>query len=369
VLIFITAQLSVTKYSVVQQIYKGGEIYTLLGFFTAALVAGYLALFILPSLNPPSVGPIDDLRLVDTEFVLCLTSVLLVGPVLALQLENLNPLTLALKLADEINPHVVISYGLTEVDVSADNATVLHYRLITVGLRPSGVDPLRPVHEIVMETVRAQDRVLLAKLFRCVFKRVADVHGVRWNITGPLQQPGRRTIQGLLLPFNYSKERAHVSLFLLHYLVKRARNLRQEWDMRDIGRHGALTVLSDVLTVLAPVSAAEPTIQMTIYASLHICEYYREIPPFGRIEPLTSYFQNANQLLEQGKVDQALLCAQILGWISVRTRQLEMRRLSGSYELEPELKKAFTKAKLSAKRSVSWYPGREEDDPWRHWLE
>src|SRR5206468_3256900 len=85
--------------------------------------------------------------------------------------------------------------------------------------------------------------------------------------------------------------RVHTTLAILHYVVKRARNLRSEWDDRDIGRHGTITALGDLVMALSGVSGSEPAVRLALFAARQTAEYYADVKPFGRIEPFADYFK------------------------------------------------------------------------------
>lgn len=163
-LIFITAQLSSSRPSVLRELYRSVEVYILLAYLITTLILGYLTLTIL---SPFDKGTLD-LRIINIILIMASTSVILIVPVLILQIENLTPTTLVSKLADRIKPRAVIDYGLTTVQCLPGDPTRIVYQLNTVGLRPRNVDPFRPIHEVLMEAVNVQDRVLFGKLFTCI---------------------------------------------------------------------------------------------------------------------------------------------------------------------------------------------------------
>lgn len=365
-LIFLTAQLSAAKASLLRELYRSGEVYVLLCYFVTTLLLGYAALSFLPA---PGQGSFDP-RIVDTVLVLAGTSVVLVIPAVMMQLENLNPATLASKLAERIRPRTVMEYGLTNVRLLPGDPGRIEYHLITVGLRPREVDPFRPMHEVLMDAVNARDRVLFGKLFRHLLIPIAVVHGAAWNLSGLLSGdlPGSSVLRRLLARRYTFEERVHLTLAILHYSVKRARNLRTEWDGRDTGRHGILTGLEDLIRCLGPVRDAEVAISLVIHAALHISEYYADIPPFGRIEPFNSYFETADRLAVSGKAREAELCVAMLGWVSVHTKQLSAARSPEPYNnLSEGLRETFFAAQEHARRDEKWLPSFDSD-PWRKWL-
>lgn len=364
-LLFLTAQLSGSKSSVLRELYRSIEIYILLFYFVTTLLLGYWTLAMLPAAT-------GDMRFVDTVLVLASTFVLLVVPVLVLQIENLDLTTLSSKLADRINPQAIIDYGLTSVQFAHGDPTRIEYRLITVGLRPLGIDPFRPVHEVLMEAVNARDRVLFGKLFRHFLKQIAVVYGARWDLSSqkPFSYDAPNFVLRILARRYSPAERIHLSLAILHYGVKRARNLRTEWDNRDIGRHGILTSIGDLIYCLSFIPQADVSIRISIYAALHIGEYYSAIRPFGRIEPFNSYFEASKRLEAAGKIREAELCVAVLAWISVHTEQLRIDRSPELHnELSEQLRLIFLSSQTQAQQNQVWMPGLENEDPWRKWLD
>lgn len=368
-LVFLTAQLSVSasRPSILRELYRQAEVYVLVATLLATVVLGYGLL--LRPLQAKSV-------LVDVLLALGIAELLFIFPVLLLQFESLDPLCLAAKLARRIRPRQIVEYGLTEVEEAKDSRLGFRYSLVIVGLRPQGVDPLRPLHEIILESVATRDRVLLGKLLRNLLEPVARVNGVRLTPPRSLRERSsslpHKLIRGTrrLLAKRFSaSDRIHVALAIVHYAVKRSRNLLHEWDGRDIGRHGILTALGDLIWSLSWIEKSEPTIQICLFGALRISEFYRRVEPYGRLEPLNFYFLLASHLANTGKVPEAELCCQILGWIAANTQQLAPERVGSSEaELGEPLQRTYMTSKRTSKRRRSWRPGEPAEDPWREWL-
>lgn len=365
-LIFLTAQLSASKSSVLRELYRGGDVYLLLAYVLATIITGYGLLVAIPGAAPSP----SALKLIDTVLVLAVTTVLLIAPVLMLQLENLDSVTLAAKLADNIKPGAIIAYGLTDVRTTASG--VIEYRLNIVGLRPKSVDPFRPIHEVLMTAVDARDRVLFGKLLRQLLRPIVRAYGAAWDAAG-LQDAAslkpsvyRRLHATMFTPV----ERAHTALAILHYVVKRARNLRTEWKELDIGRHGTITALGDLLMALAPVAQSGLAIRLALFAARQTAEYYADIKPFGRIEPFVHYFKAANMLHRAGKPHEANLCVDVLAWVAVHTLQLgESRIPDPAKALDAVLHVRFEISAKRARDDTDWRPGTlENHDPWQGWL-
>jgi len=363
--VFFTAQLSgVGRPSVVRELYRSRDVYLLFGYSAATVLGGYVAMVSAGQLVAPWRS-----RILDSIIVLGVASVLLVLPTLMSQIENLDQTMLAAKLVGRIKPAAIIDYGLSEVAVVPERKNGVTYELVTVGLRPRRVDPLRPLHELMMEAVNTRDRVLFGKLFRYLLAPVARVHGLNWDYYGDKSVwPSHPGWINRLRARRYSlSEKTHITLALLHYSVKRARNLLTEWENRDIGRHGIVTGVGDLIRSLATVKDGATAIRICLYATLHIEKFYCEVRPYGRIEPMNAFFETAQILFVAGKTEEAELCARVLGWVSVRTGQLTSERSPGLESLlSDSLKETYNGARDLASLDAVWLP-TAADDPWRNW--
>lgn len=378
-LIFLTAQMTfgAIRQTLIGELYRSGEVYILALYMMISVILGYSILANFPaSLEIWNFSAAQTLEitgnLVDTLLIIAVSSVLLVAPTLALQVENLDPLALADKIADRISAAAIESYGLTNVVSDARQPSGYKFELVKVGLRPRGVDPLRPIHELLMEAVRARDRVLFGKLLRHLLKRVAAVHGAPWDLSGqalpvrarplPLMRKGARRLS--------NSGRLHVTLTIVHYCVKRARNFVNEWQDSqgrplDIGRHGILTGLGDIVLALAPVPGARGSIRICLYGALHISRVYSNVAPFGRIEPLNIFFEAACRLESAAKRAESDLCAEMLAWCSARTAQIAGERALGFAELLPaRVLEHFEKSLAFSVADKHWLPGDRSEDPW-----
>lgn len=356
---FLTAQLSTagSRPSVVRELYRSSDVYVLVAYLSITVLGGYLAL---------ASSSLARTKTVDSLLVLASSTTLLVLPVIMSQLQNLDRTILAAKLSARLRPRAIVEYGLTEVNISSHDE--VQYHLITVGLRPSGVDPLRPMHELLMDAVENRDRVLFGKLFRYLLDPISKVYGARWDPQGTdvLLRPS--LIGKLWAKRRPLDEKLHLSLAILHYSVKRARNLLTEWEGRDIGRHGILTGVGDLIRCLTHVDDAGTTVRICLYATWNIAEMYAGVRPYGRIEPMNAYFFAVEELAHAGKLGEARLAVQILGWISVHTEQLHPDRAGDMPDiLSQRMRRAYEASRRRAERAPDWIPGRPVEDPWRSW--
>jgi hypothetical protein len=364
-IVFLTAQVSAAygKPSVLRELYRSWDIYFLFSFIISNVVGGYL-LFVLNTDLPVT---ILKARLLDTTLITSVATTLLVLPTIMSQVENLDPLILASKLVSRITPSEIKLYGLTEVQVAVSERTVAaSYRLVTVSLRPSVVDPFRPMHEIIMDSVRSRDRVLFGKLFRYFLTPVARVHGAYWDPSTsdivPKRARGRKSTR-----LKNAADSVHVTLAVVHYSVKRARNLLREWDGLDIGRHGIVTGLCDLVRSLAPVEYADASIRICLFGVLNLERFYAGVQPYGRVEPINGYFDAANELERFGKIDAAQLCVALLGWVSVHTTHLSNSRSPNPRTvLTPELHRSYETVRQHLAVNPAPHP-MLIDDPWTDW--
>ncbi len=361
----LTAQLSSSgsRPSILTELYRSREIYFLFGCGTLTVITGYVTL----AMGPEPIDPILYSKLSDLVLIFSLETIVLICPALMAQLENLDPIVLAAKLNNKLTPDAIKDYGLTKVVATASGT--ISYQINIVGLRPRGIDPLRPLHELLMEAVHQRDRVLFGKLFRYLLEPIAVVHGAYWDELGirdPINAPGvLRRLRGRAYT---AEDRVHVALALLHYAVKRARNLLSEWEHRDIGRHGIITCIGDLICALAANRTEGPTVRIGLYATLHISRTYADVKPYGRIEPLTTYLMAASELEKAGKDADATLCMEVLGWVSVHCEHISGGRCLGLFEsISKTLMMEFDEAQTRARADAGWLPGRPSEDPWRSW--
>src|SRR5581483_7052083 len=207
--VFITAQLSAAggRPSILRELYRSSDIYILFTFLAITVLGGVAVLaFISRSAHHWEHEAYDSL------LIFASGTVLLVLPTIMSQLENLDQTILASKLSSRLTPDSIIAYGLTDVRVHSTDHSRADYHLITVGLRPNSVDPLRPLHELLMEAVGARDRVLFGKLFRYMLEPIARVHGAYWDPHG-VKATGARGLARRIRAARISEaSRVHVSL-------------------------------------------------------------------------------------------------------------------------------------------------------------
>jgi hypothetical protein len=363
-MVFLTAQLGgVGRPSVIRELYRSKDVYVFFGYSAATVLVGYVAMLTTGSLG----APWND-RVLDSVFILAGASLLLVLPALMSQIENLDQTRLAAKLASRIRVDEVIEYGRADAypvpGISPQDYGKLPHA------RPS--DPLRPLHELIKEAVYAQDRVLFGRLFRLLLTPVARAHGLKWDYHGLKRERSRKAgwITRLKSKEYNCEQKTDVAKVILNYSVKRSRNLlhNSEWGELDVGRHAILAGISNLIRSLARVKDGASTINLCLYAAFHIEETYRGVEPHGHIEPMNAFFDIGQLLFEVDEKPAAKLCARILGWVSVHTKQLSPDRASGmGTELCEELKIVYGEAVRLAQKDPNWTPiPEDDDDPWKN---
>lgn len=320
--------------------------------------------------NVESIWRSQDYMVIEIVIILGITSILLIIPVMALQVENMSIILVAQKLAHRVTYKRINNYGLVEVQ-EVGNSGIVHYALMTHGLDYNRVDPLRPLHELIQIPIGTRDRLLLGQLIRMLLIPIAKVHGISWSIKSSAMMNDNKLAQFALHPYRSLQkhkplERIVVTLHILHYCVRLGRNLQTQWTGLDIGRHGLIYNVGDLIVALNEENDSGQAIELCLYAIMHISLAYSEVKPYGRIEPLNILFNVAISLVNSDKPDQAKLCVQVLGCIHERTHQLSSDR-SGKQELLlfDELKEEMNRATELSQGREDWLPGRENDDPWR----
>jgi hypothetical protein len=362
-IVFLTAQVSAAygKPSVLKELYRSRDVYILFLCVSVNILAGYFALV----LNTDLVITVLENRLLDSLLIIAMLTALLMLPIVMSQIENFDPLVLAAKLSSRINARDVKEYGLTHVDVPDNLRNIVNYSLSPVGIRPHRVDPFRPIHELIIDSVNTRDRVMFGKLFRYLLQPIPRAYNAYWDPEGIKTSGKSKKIPSL---YRYDlEEKIHLSLAILHYAVKRAKNLLNEWNGLDIGRHGILTGIGDLISSLAPIKDSQVTIRLCLNATFHISKYYAGVAPYGRVEPLNAYFIAAQELFRYGKAVESNYCIEVLAWIAVHTKQLSPQRTEGiEIYINGELSEKYEEMKNLFLNELDRLP-EDNCDPWNIW--
>lgn len=369
--LFITAQIIIKprQTRVLSEIYSNIITLLVLLFYIIAIITGIITLAYLPSILQYS-----DFRLIDLTILLGIVAVFSLGPLVLVQIENMHPYYLGIKLSRKITINRILAYQLISIEINPQKAGYYIYKLQVWGLYHHVDDPLGPLHEVIMVAVETKDRILLFALNRVLLKIIARSCGVPYsynhkeiNYESGLTRYSLSKLYCHIKSRNTLQNKISVSIHIIHYIIRRAQNLRREWDNRDIVRQAFILNLYDLIKSLNLRTDTCQLIDICLYATMHLSLSYAHIPPYGRLEPLTRYFQLAVDLYNKQKKQQAYLCSQILGYLSIKTDQIPI-----IYELiivnqpHQELTDMYLEAKNMASLNRFWIPGEDSMDPWRY---
>ena len=286
--------------------------------------------------------------------------VLTVLPIWMLQIELLHPEGVARRVVKQLTIARAREYGLTRVERTSEGRCTVALSLY--GTRPRGVDPLRPIHEVIMDAVAQRDRVLLGRLSQILLDRVASAHGV--VLTQP-QVPLTRAEnvhwrwRRLWIGRSDDEGRLHLTLLVCHYMVKRSRLLVAEWERRDTPRHSLLTGLIDLAGGLCLDKRNEQSLGIVLWAIAHITDAYRDVTPYGPSEPLVGLLYMPRTCAEKGMLELSDTTLGLLMWAKEHTSQLDADRLD--FEASAQLSRLETR-QYSGVTTLAMEG--TADDPW-----
>jgi hypothetical protein len=362
VLLFITAQLmSGSRYTHTRVgLYSSARGLLTLVTFGAGVGLGVAAILQMRDSAGTSTSRLESLAL----FVSGLSVIRLVV-IFMMQLENMNPLAVAWRLAADLDYRTTSRHGLILTTRVGDGR--VRYRLQPTPLYHGVADPLRPLHEIVMQACNDRDRVFFRQLMRILLFRVERVRRHAWS---PLREGNvlvrfRRTNREQAL-----EHRIEVELFVLHYVVRRCRALAREWSdvgFRDAVRQACVADLCEVATAVIVHPDDCQLVEPLLYGILHLCLGYRDVPRAGPDRSLGALPSIAARLLAQGNAEQAQLTIEILAALSVYTDQYPADRIAGSGLVMPDrLTEVWADARRRCETQTGWLPGEASDDLWRY---
>lgn len=268
-----------------------------------------------------------QLWLLDLNVLIAATAVTAVIPLVMLQVENANPYYLGLRLVRLLNAKRVSEYGLAQVSPGRNGTNDLVCRLVVWGHQHGREDPLGPFHEVVMVSVRNQDRLLLSALIRLLLQRAASICGVYYRRLPRRKNESRflaflHEVRGRV-PRTYSSKacRVAVVLHVMHYVIRRCHNLRKEWGDLDSLRQQFILNVVDFLQVLRKGRSPQKELEIGIFSLLHLALGYADVTRAGEQESLVEAFSLARHLESDGLVSQAILCVEVLAFVSAKTGQ------------------------------------------------
>ena len=309
--LFITAQISSRpRYArTITEIYANKTTFVILSLFFLAISTGIASLAFV-SLIVES----GDYRILSFNVLVSTISIAFLCPLTLIQIENLSPYLLAMKLAKRVKPLRIYAYQLAQVDIDQDSLGKLRYSLLVWGHDHGRDDPLGPFHEVIMGAVESRDRIQLSALVRLLLQRIARYSAVPYpakpasTLSQTSEEP--KWFNSLYL-FAFAPvspvDQLRVALHLLHYIVRRAHNLRREWGNLDTVRQQFILNIGDLIQSLNLRKGTEQIIDICLFSVMHICLGYADVPRYGRLEPLRRYYQISKELAASNKCDQALL--------------------------------------------------------------
>ncbi|WAC90216.1 hypothetical protein [Mycobacterium sp. Aquia_213] len=345
--------------SALRSLYPTYDAIVMLTSLAASGVIGTLSILYL------TVGENPD-KLIKIQIALTIYVSCLVIPVGLRQIENLDTVAVARVILKKSSRRQFLNYRLARVWREDGE---YRYALASDGLNYTRTDPLRPFHDLAQLAFSSGDRLLLGKLIGELASLVPKSYGHRWpsDRKGPAEWR-RRTIP--LLGYygtNAPRDRIAISLHIAHYIRNTAKNNLVRQPKFDVGRHACQYHLARVISSLSTNAAARHTIRIALFAILDISLRYKDVAPYGRVEPLNAVIVATDQLYAEGRIGEAELSAAILGTIRARTKQLSDHRAGSTLaEATEPVRALIADAYSRAKASPAWVPGSPTGDPWRN---
>lgn len=236
------------------------------------------------------------------------------------QLRHLDKSFLASRILRDFSLSAVRRYGLVKIEQrDGSGATIV---LATNGLNYDRHDPLRAYHELVQQAIAERDRLLLGKLVGSLLKRSCEILCVAWqnDFSEVDDWRSRLTLRGRFHSVS-SFEQAAI-IHQLHYLVRLARNLHEQWPGLDVGRHGIQYQLAKFLACAAARRGSYVCCMATVSAIVEISRTYSDVNPYGRVEPLNSLAGSLAELERNGRTREVAYVLDALAMIQSNTNQL-----------------------------------------------
>ncbi|MDO3109824.1 hypothetical protein [Mycobacteroides abscessus] len=323
----------------------------------AACIIGVLSVYFLAIGKCPS-------ELIRLQFAFTIYVAFLVIPVGLRQLENLDTVSVARLLLRNASKKTFLRYQLARVWV-ADGE--MRYTLASDGLNYSRTDPLRGIHDLALLAISSGDRLLHGKLIGELCRVVLRAHGRRppSDNREPREWGGRPTFIGRYLGTAARRHRLVTTLHISHYIRNTAKNNLIRQPKFDVGRHACQYHLARIIAALSTSNASIHSIRISLYALLDISMRYRDVEPYGRVEPLNAMIVVTDLLYERRRISEAELAADILGTIRARTAQLSDTRsgvaLTGATDI---VRIRIENAARKARSNDEWIPGVQLHNPW-----
>jgi len=366
-ILFITAQIYTrARYTqTLLEIYRDPTTLGILLFLFIAIVTNIISLSCLSQIINNG-----NYKLLNLDILFSITAITFLIPLVLLQMENINSYSLAAKIVKRITIKRILNYHLTQIEADINNPNRYHYKLLLWGHEHSIDDPLRSFHEIVMEAVRNRDRIQLSYLTMLLLQRIARYSGVSYSLKkrsfeSNITRKTTGTFYSLFKKPAQLQERLAITIHILHYLIRRAHNLKEEWGNYDTIRQQYVLNIGNLIDALITRQDNDQLVEVCLFGVMHICLDYANVVHYGHYEPLIQYYQLANKLFNLGKYYQATLCLQICAFLRERTLQIPKEQYPNiEDQLLPSLKTIYNNTITIIQSNKNWTPSCEEIDPW-----
>ncbi|WP_344069702.1 hypothetical protein [Nostocoides vanveenii] len=302
-------------------------------------------------------------RLACIALVGCLFVTWSAVPISMLAYENMRPDTAAKKILQDLNANTVARYGL--VDILRGETGQVTISLRSDGLDYSRHDPLRAFHELVQQAILAKDRLLLGNLLSLLFERVAKILDAPWP-SDSLASADWRIRAKIRSRIRFPQDdQLAVAVHALHYVVRLARNLKRDWGSLDVGRHSAEYNIAKFAACLAARHGTEAIGSVALTAIARISLEYKDITPYGRVEPLNLLSRTIRALDASNRSTEVSLALSLIALIECNTKQLSDGRGDPLYAtLTPEHTMRLDAIRRDWGEEL-WKSKIKDVDPWR----
>ncbi len=311
----------------------------------------------------------DDLPL-DLGLITVFGTLALLVPQIMSQVENTKTNEIAMKLASGVMLKDLRDYGLAIVDTDT-SGQVIGIRLSKYNYRHNNYDPLGPVHELAMEAIGNQDRILFETVMRSLLRRMGRICGADVKATfgtGELQARVRHATRSARAPSAH----AHVAqlkavLHVLHYVVRRLRNLTKEWPGYGVLREHTIMYISDMLVALAQRKDSDQMVRLCILAIGHIGLAWKDTPNITDYEPARDLPLIVEMLDAMGDRSGAELLTSVIARFTVECVWIDMAELEIDNRSTSNTKDAI-KHLADAMAPTDRVPWEDASDPWLYLL-
>ncbi|MEE2853502.1 MAG: hypothetical protein VX424_12735 [Actinomycetota bacterium] len=345
--------------SALRTLYPAYDAIVMLASLAADCVIGAVSILVLTSGGSPN--NLIKIQLTLTIYVSCL-----VVPVGLRQIENLDTVAVARVVLRKASRRKFLNYRLAKVWREDGE---YRYALASDGLNYTRTDPLRPFHDLAQLSFASGDRLLLGKLVGELARLIPKAYGHRWpsDRKGPNEWRRRQIPLRGYLGINGPRDRIAVSLHIMHYMRNTAKNNLNRQPEFDVGRHACQYHLARIIASLCTNAASRHTIRIALYAIFDISLRYKDVSPYGRVEPLNAVIVATDLLYAEGSIREAELSAALLGVIRARTQQLSDARSGTTLaEATEPVRTGIEDACSRARANPGWIPGSANWDPWRN---